>query len=338
MANRFYTIMIIPEKTSKVRKFVVPSWLMRGTAAAFAFTALLAMVMVIDYWFVMNQIGENKDLKLENRRLRQQVQVFKSKMTTVENTMDRIKTFTTRLKIIMDYNTEDKTSMLQSVRTKPVPVAGGGSRLAQGTPTETPGVPLGPSPELNTSALLVDGIALSPEEALLRKDYEELDTRLASVGGEALTVEQMLQEQHEVLVDQKAYLRALPVRYPAIGYNTSGFGIRRSPISDRVKMHEGCDIAARPGTIIRAPADGTVTFASTKSGYGQTMIVEHGYGLETWYAHTSQFMAHPGQKVRRGDKIAKVGNTGRSTGPHVHYEVRVHGVPVDPKEYILEEQ
>src|SRR3954463_10634358 len=116
MANRFYTLLVIPEKTSQVRRMIIPAWMLRGAAVAFAFVALVALVMVLDYWFVMNQIGENKELRTENRRLRQQVQVFKNKMTTVESTMERVKTFATRLKVIT--NIEDRGGLLQSLNQK----------------------------------------------------------------------------------------------------------------------------------------------------------------------------------------------------------------------------
>ncbi len=102
-------------------------------------------------------------------------------------------------------------------------------------------------------------------------------------------------------------------------------------------MHEGLDIANYPGTPIKATADGVVIFANTKAGYGQTVILDHGYGLETWYAHTRKMLVSKGQKVARGETVALLGNSGRSTGPHLHYEVRVNGTPVDPLSYVLED-
>jgi murein DD-endopeptidase MepM/ murein hydrolase activator NlpD len=175
-----------------------------------------------------------------------------------------------------------------------------------------------------------------PAEILLRRDFDMLDTRFSEINTESLYIEQMLQDQYELLADQKSFLAALPTRKPAIGYFTSGFGVRRSPFGGKNKMHEGLDIANRAGTPIRAPADGTVVFADTKSGYGQTVVLDHGYGLETLYGHTRKILVKKGQKVRRGDVIALLGSTGRSTGPHVHYEVHVHGTPVDPLSYLLE--
>lgn len=331
MANRYYTLLIVPEKTSQVRKIVIPSWLAKTVAASLALTVLIGMVMVLDYWFVMSEISENKQLKLENRRLKQQVQVFKNKMTTIENTMDRIKTFTTRLKVIT--NIEDQSNLLQSLN-RPIPEA-----------ESNIGTPPTPSPALTTeevahqSDLPPDPLhnALTPsEETLLRKDQEQLDEKFSSLNSDSLYIEQMLQDEYELLADQKSFLAALPTRKPVVGYFTNGFGIRRSPFGGRVKMHEGLDIANHPGTPIRAPADGVVTFAATKPGYGQTLVIDHGYGLETWYGHTRKILVSRGQKIQRGDTVAQLGTSGRSTGPHLHYEVRVHGTPVDPLSYILE--
>ncbi|MGK5086206.1 M23 family metallopeptidase [Bdellovibrionota bacterium FG-2] len=326
MANRFYTLMLVPEKTSRVRKIVMPAWLLRGAAVGVGFLSLLGLVMILNYWYVMNQINENKQLKMENRRLRQQVQVFKNKMTTVEATMERVKTFATRLKVIT--NIEDRGSLLQSLNGK-LPEAQ--SNIGQ-TPKEMP-----PSEATNTlAASQPPSDSRNPEDIQLRKEYERLDEQFSQTHREALYVEQMLQDEYELLTDQKSFLAAVPTRKPAIGYFTSGFGIRKSPYGGRVKMHEGLDIANRIGTSIRAPADGVVTFAELKAGYGNTVVIDHGYGVETWYGHNRKIVVTRGQKVRRGDVISLLGNSGRSTGPHVHYEVRVNGWPVDPLSYILE--
>lgn len=350
MANRFYTILVVPEKTSQVRRLVVPSWLFRSAAVGTAILMLTGIVMVMDYWYVMNQVGENKELRMENRRLRQQVQVFKNKMDTIESTMDRVKTFATRLKVIT--NIEDRNGLLQSLNQKNLPdastnigVAGAEkSEPKQDTPTPqtvakpflTSGAVSALSKIPGTLIAMNNAAAENPEELLLRRDYEQLDIHFAQLNTDSLFVEQLLQDEYELLADQKAFLAALPTRKPAVGYFTSGFGVRKAPIGGAVKMHEGLDIANRPGTPIHAPADGTCIFAGTKSGYGQTVVLDHGYGLETWYGHTRKILVHNGQKVHRGDVIALLGNSGRSTGPHVHYEVRVHGTPVDPLSYILE--
>jgi murein DD-endopeptidase MepM/ murein hydrolase activator NlpD len=337
MANRFYTIMIVPEKTARVRKLVVPSWLMRGLVAGMGFAALVSVIMVLDYWYVINQVAENKSLKMENRRLRQQVQVFRNKMTTIESTMDRVKTFATRLKVIT--NIEDRGSLLQSLNSGKLPDASENIDGAQASAKPTPppeNLAVDSAPSTASPQAIANGTAADPEEQELKSDYEQLDQHFSELNQQSLYVEQILQDQYELLADQKAFLAALPTRKPAVGYFTSGFGVRTSPFGGRVKMHEGVDIANQPGTPIHAPADGVVVFADSKSGYGQTVVLDHGYGLETWYGHTRKILVAKGQKVRRGDTIALLGSSGRSTGPHVHYEVRVHGTPVDPLSYILE--
>jgi murein DD-endopeptidase MepM/ murein hydrolase activator NlpD len=355
MKNRFFTLMVIPENSPEVKRLIIPAWVVRASLLGGLFATVLGGVMLFDYWYVMSQIGENKQLKIENRRLRQQVQIFKNKMTTVEATMDRVKTFTTRLKVIT--NIEDRGNLIQTLNSKlpdaasNVPgldkqdsAAAESKKADESASNETQqirniledelsGEQATPADQLSFS-IARGATTLSPEEVQLRREYEELDAQFSSLNHEALLVEQILQDQYELLADKQAFLAALPTRKPAVGYFTSGFGIRR--LMDRVKMHEGLDIANLPGTVIRAPADGIVVFSESKPGYGQTVILDHGYGLETWYAHTRKILVSKGQRVRRGDQIALLGNSGRSTGPHLHYEVRVNGTPVDPMSYILE--
>jgi murein DD-endopeptidase MepM/ murein hydrolase activator NlpD len=116
---------------------------------------------------------------------------------------------------------------------------------------------------------------------------------------------------------------------------TSRFEYRQSPFTNVREFHKGYDISAREGTPIYATAAGTVTFAGDKGLLGKTIIIDHGYGLTTTYGHCSRLLKLQGDKVRRWDPIALVGNTGRSTGPHLHYEVALHGVQVNPEKYFL---
>ena len=102
-------------------------------------------------------------------------------------------------------------------------------------------------------------------------------------------------------------------------------------------LHAGLDVAAPSGTPVYAPADGVVSFAGYDSGYGKLVSIDHGYGVITRFGHNSRLFVEQGQKVRRWDVISAVGSTGRSTGAHLHYEVRIHGIAVDPMNYILTE-
>jgi murein DD-endopeptidase MepM/ murein hydrolase activator NlpD len=145
------------------------------------------------------------------------------------------------------------------------------------------------------------------------------------------------QSQEEVrglFNDQHSLFSAKPQGWPVKGWLTSLFGMRKSPFSGRRVFHEGIDIACRTGTPVTASADGIVSRAGLKSGYGKLVIIDHGYGYQTYYGHNSKIFVKAGQRVKRGDKIAAVGNTGRSTGPHLHYEVRLNGTPVNPRKFL----
>lgn len=135
---------------------------------------------------------------------------------------------------------------------------------------------------------------------------------------------------------EKAYLRShTPSIPPVQGWMIRGFGYQIDPFTGQVKMHEGLDIAAPTGTPIVAPADGTVRYAGNKKGFGLLVEIDHGYGFTTVYGHCQRIRVNAGMRVKRGDVIAYVGNTGRSTGPHLHYEVRVSHAAVNPMNYVL---
>jgi murein DD-endopeptidase MepM/ murein hydrolase activator NlpD len=138
------------------------------------------------------------------------------------------------------------------------------------------------------------------------------------------------------LESKRNVLAATPSLRPTKGWISSDFGYRISPFTGRKEMHRGLDIANHRGTPIIAPADGTVTYAGKKWLMGNMLTLDHGYGMVTRYGHLDKMLKKKGERVSRGDIIATVGNTGRSTGPHLHYEVRLNGVPVNPMKYILD--
>ena len=124
------------------------------------------------------------------------------------------------------------------------------------------------------------------------------------------------------------------LRPPAAGPATSGFGVRVHPVSGVRRLHAGLDIGAPAGQPVRAAAAGVVSFAGTLSGYGSTVTIDHGGGLSTLYAHQSSLSASAGEAVTAGEQIGRVGSTGLSTGPHLHFEVRVSGQAVDPVRWL----
>lgn len=141
-------------------------------------------------------------------------------------------------------------------------------------------------------------------------------------------------EQH--IDQQRERLVSTPSVAPVSGIITDGFGLRKDPFTGRRAWHRGLDISARIGIDVVAPADGVVASCGRNRGYGKIVRISHGYGFTTVYGHLHKILVEPGQRVERGDVIGQVGNTGRSTGPHLHYEVRQDGKAVNPLYYILD--
>jgi murein DD-endopeptidase MepM/ murein hydrolase activator NlpD len=141
----------------------------------------------------------------------------------------------------------------------------------------------------------------------------------------------------EFYQDQKVLLAATPSVWPVRGYLASAFGNRIDPFTNQPDFHPGLDIATPTGSKVQAPADGVVVSTGLKGSYGNAIVIDHGYGVVTRYGHLSGFNVRPGQRVRRGDVIGFVGQTGRATAPHLHYEVWVRDQNVNPIQYILDE-
>ncbi|MDA8083687.1 MAG: M23 family metallopeptidase, partial [Nitrospiraceae bacterium] len=141
-------------------------------------------------------------------------------------------------------------------------------------------------------------------------------------------------EIKDYLGQQKNIYLSTPIGWPVAGHITSGFGERSDPRSGEPKFHSGLDIGAEPGSPVKATADGIVSFAGWSGGGGNLVVIEHGFGYSTYYAHNRLLAVKAGQKVRRGEIVSYVGSTGNSTGPHVHYEVWKEGRAIDPQKFL----
>lgn len=201
---------------------------------------------------------------------------------------------------------------------------------------------LGPEPK----ALGVGPLEESPaadgnlfDSGNYHRQFELLDIplELDRMSKDGPRLQNELGELLEYFHDARRLLSNTPSIKPArTRWNTSGFGRRKDPITGQTLMHKGIDLAGSVGDPIYAPADGVVIYTGRRGGYGNTVVIDHGYGLQTHFAHLSEFRVTPGQRVERGHLIAEMGNTGKSTGPHLHYEVRRMGQPVDPKSFIMD--
>ena len=171
--------------------------------------------------------------------------------------------------------------------------------------------------------------AETPDRAAIGDELERLTGIVEEVGDNLRALERFLGRATRVLA-------ALPSRWPVRGPVNSGFGSRTSPWSATSEFHSGLDIGAPVGTPVKSPAPGTVVFAGVNAEYGQTLIIEHGNETKSLYGHLSKLSVAVNQKVQRGEVIAMTGNTGRSSGPHLHYEIQVKGQAVNPTSYLWE--
>jgi murein DD-endopeptidase MepM/ murein hydrolase activator NlpD len=174
-----------------------------------------------------------------------------------------------------------------------------------------------------------------PDENPIRL-VEPLPVDLRSLEEEMRSRAQGLLELTRFVEAKRDVLAATPTIWPVEGLLTDAFGKRHSPFNGRIEMHEGLDLAAPLGTSVRAAADGVVTFAGPLASFGIVVSVRHGHGFTTLYAHLGRTTVKPGQTLSRGTTVGLVGLTGRTTGPHVHYEVHHRGTPVNPLHYIVD--
>lgn len=172
-------------------------------------------------------------------------------------------------------------------------------------------------------------VPYSSRAGLFGEESSALHKRMENLDSSFDRLEQAWNERLKVLA-------STPSLAPVSGFFSDGFGWRRDPIDGSREFHKGVDIVAPMGTPVRASADGLVTAAGRMAGYGSMVHLAHGFGMGTRYGHLSRVMVAPGQRVKRGDVIGLVGSTGRSTGPHLHYEVFRTGIQVDPRKYLGE--
>lgn len=334
MTGRKITIFFVSSEGSEPRKLVFSASRMKAFGILFLFLAVAASAAVIDYFGLLAQTSENKRLKVENAQLIKQFQVVEGKVGALENSLDRVKTFTTKLKLITNIDSEDRSLKLAMGAAPPPnqPVDDMNQPMEQRAPItdlEKQDADLFEKKPVNEKRgeISVEG----------NRDYATLAIRIDNSIRESQLREQSVLDLWESLSERQSLLNSTPNIRPAKGWFTSRFGYRVSPFTGRPAMHAGLDIAAAPGSPVYATADGVVTFAGYDEGYGKLISIDHGYGVTTRFGHNSQIYVQVGQKVSRWDVVASVGNTGRSTGPHVHYEVRVNGIPRDPAIYILDE-
>jgi murein DD-endopeptidase MepM/ murein hydrolase activator NlpD len=294
-----YTVVVVSDHSQAVRKYSIPRWCVRLVGVVAGGAAILGLLVGVYCFSLVRTRAENHVLAEENSQLRTQIASVRARVGQISSTLDRVERFDSKLRTAVTQLQDPERNLAIGPVGAPDEAGPGSGRAEQGK-------------------------------------KRSLDGGLDSLDGEATRQESTLREMQQYFDEQRSLLASTPSVWPTRGWVTSDFGVRLDPYTAERMMHRGLDIATPFGQAIYSPSDGTVVFAGAEPGYGKVLVVDHGFGVRTRYAHLSEVFVKLGERVSRGARVAAVGNTGRSTGPHLHYEVRINGIPENPRKFILE--
>lgn len=291
-----YQIVIFKEGKSGSRNMHLRGWLL-AIALLFVCGLITCNIWLWQFFPRAKQLGE--DLSAAHQQIseqRRQTVSLAEKITVLSQDLERVKKFDSKLRLMMNMEKD---------------------------PAE-----IGDGPGDFSRAYL----PLHRQELAARKMQDFIDKL-----SEATQLEEVRQQDLlRALRDNRNILPAMPTIWPVTGFISSSFGGRQSPFGGGAQFHKGLDISNRAGTPIIAPAEGAVILSGPDGAYGNSVELNHGSGIVTKYAHMQRTTVRQGEWVKRGQVLGYIGTTGRTTGPHLHYEVRLNGVPVNPMRYILE--
>jgi murein DD-endopeptidase MepM/ murein hydrolase activator NlpD len=299
--KEYFNILIFGHKTSKTRHLRIHKKTFRILLYLFAFALLSTIFFFCDYIQVKKKAHEMSRLHQETQIQKSQIQFFSDRIEVLEKQLSQMKDFDKKIRIIANMEKGQET----------VPIMGIG----------------GPS-----SSDIREKLKRENDDKGL---IQQMRTDIERLKSEAMFREESLSELEKLLQNKKEMLAQTPYIWPTVGWVTSGFGFRINPFTGLTQMHEGIDISNRVGTPVIAPADGIISDIGNDWIHGKILVISHGFGVTTRYSHLNKILVKVGQKVKRGEKIAEIGMSGKTTGPHLHYEVRLNGVPANPMRYIL---
>ena len=302
MAKRRWTLVLVPHGSEPSRIVEVSHGLLRlvtGAVGGIVVLALIAGYVTVSHTTDLSRAAR---LQQENASLAREIGELHGRLVTLADTLTRISQRDARIRVLANLEPIDPQVQAAGI---------GGPASSQIGLAGLTGV------TRRTADIRVDLGALIRRANLLASSFKEAADSLAL---------------------HTARLAATPSIMPTQGWLSSAFSsMRVHPILHMARPHEGIDVSAPMGSPIEAPAAGVVTDAGWETGYGNTITIDHGFGIVTKFAHASKLLVKNGQRVARGQRIALVGNSGLATGPHLHYEVHVNGRPVDPLKYVLPE-
>ncbi len=301
MDKEYLNILIFGHKTSKTQHLRIKRKTFKIVFYVLTFAFLSTTFFFCDYIQLKKRAFELDRLRQETETQKSQIRFFSGRIEDLEKQLSKLKDFDKKIRIIANLEKGQETTSMVGLG--------------------------GPSPSDIREKLKSE----RNEKGLL----QQMRTDVERLQSEAISREESLSELEKLLQIKKEMLVHTPSIWPATGWVTSGFGFRTDPFTGLTQMHEGLDISNRMGTTVVIPADGIISDIGNDWIHGKMLVVSHGFGMMTSYSHLSKVTARIGQRVKRGDKVAEIGNSGRTTGPHLHYEIKLNGIPVNPARYIL---
>ncbi len=309
MASKKITIVVVPEGTRKIRQIKIPRFCFFSLILVLLASSLSLAWVVRDYLVIKRDLPQLSSLQEENTLQRQQITSLSGKVQVINQKMAELKEFDRKVRAMVSID-PSKGSGMEAPKEQQQFIGIGGS---------------------DSSLTGSNSPSEKGHKKLVRMMYRSLDNLESDISIHKDEKAELLR----LLDRQKSILACTPSVWPARGWVSSGFGYRISPFTGEKELHRGLDICSRKGSPVLAPAEGVVFSVEWDPGYGKTLIINHGYGLSTMYAHLEKVHVKKGQAVNRHQEIAQVGDSGRTTGAHLHYEIHLNGVPVNPLRYIL---
>lgn len=311
------TVVLIPDGgASTTKQYCIPKFMFRGAYCLILIASSLTGYFALDYIQLTKIRSSYEKVVAENAGLKGEARLLMNNLEDVKRSLLRVQDYSEKLSEItnLQVNKVSKRTGIGPLTKDEYSVAKNlNSKHSKSNEWQTP-------------------LGINMNKLIFRPVFNSLRTIGNTAHRNALELQTLLSS----LSKQKSLLSSIPSITPVQGWMTSSFGYRISPFTGRRTMHKGIDVAAPIGTPILAPADGVVIFTGAKAGFGNFVMIAHGYGVVTRYGHNAQNMVQPGQRIKRGDQIGTVGMTGRTTGPHLHYEILLNGRNVNPKRFILD--
>ena len=320
--QRNYTLLLIKDDSSSVKKISFNQKKLHWTLFLGLVFLMIFSFFLTDYVNIQVDHFKMSQMTKENQIMTQKFSKLELQVKNLEEQVQQAQQFSKKIQLITNHNLTEGLNKSQNIGK----IHSNSVIVALSTP----------SPSTKSRSPATAKTAYKPSSF---SSSGELELRITKLKGRTELTKQNTWTLYSKLLEKQELLDNTPSILPSRGWISSHFGYRNESVySDHEPyFHRGMDVAASEGSEVYATADGKVIFAGyDDSGFGNLIIIDHGYGLETYYAHLSEINTEIGAKVNRWNQIGAVGNTGKSTGPHLHYEVRIYGMPVNPTNYILD--